>query len=98
MKKLKIKEIVGIRGLNMQIEDLEFEDESIETGMWNPLHFAVYYQNFELVKYFLSELKVNIGMTIPKANADSEKDAFNSEKYPEDKILALLLAYDRRNA
>lgn len=36
-------------------------------------------------------------MTIPKANADTEKDAFNSEKYPEDKILVLLLAYDRRN-
>lgn len=36
-------------------------------------------------------------MTAPKANAESEKDAVNTEKYPEDKILILLLAYDRRN-
>lgn len=37
-------------------------------------------------------------MTAPKANADFEKDAVNTEKYPEDKIMLLLLAYDRRNA
>lgn len=43
IKKQKLREIVGIRGLSMQIEDLEFEDEPVETIMWNPLHFAVYY-------------------------------------------------------
>jgi hypothetical protein len=66
--------------------------------MWNPLHFAVYYQNADLVKYFVSEMKVNIGMTVPKANADSEKDAINTERYQEDKIMILLIAYDRRNS
>jgi ankyrin repeat protein len=66
--------------------------------MWNPLHFAVYYQNFEIVKYLVKELKVNISLSVPKANAESEKDATNTEKYPEDKIMALLLAYDRRDA
>lgn len=65
--------------------------------MWNPLHFAVYYQNYELVKFFISDLKVNIALTAPKSNADSEKDAMNTEKYPEDKIMLLLLAYDRRD-
>jgi len=29
-------------------------------------------------------MKVNVGMTAPKANAESEKDAFNNEKYTED--------------
>lgn len=43
VRKLKLREIVAIRGLNMQIEDLEFEEDSVETIMWNPLHFAVYY-------------------------------------------------------
>ena len=66
--------------------------------MWNPLHFAVYYQNIELVKFFITDLKVNIALTAPKSNADSEKDAVNTEKYPEDKIMLLLIAYDRRNS
>jgi hypothetical protein len=41
---------VGIRGLNLQIDDIEDsegaagnEDEYVGTAMWNPLHFAVYY-------------------------------------------------------
>ena len=81
IKKSKYKEVVGIRGLSLQIDDLEFEEDTIDTVMWNPLHFAVYYQNFELVKYFISELKINVGLTAPKANAESEKDAINTEKY-----------------
>lgn len=43
-------------------------------------------------------MKINIGLTAPKANAESEKDAVNTEKYHEDKLLVLLLAYDRRNS
>ena len=42
-------------------------------------------------------MKVNIGLTAPKANAESERDVSNNDKYPEDKIILLLLAYDRRN-
>ena len=88
---------MGIRGLNLTIEDIDFENGSVETIMWNPLHFAIYYQNFELVKYFLKDLKINMGVTGPKAKADFEKDAVNSDRYPEDKIMSLLLAYDRRD-
>ena len=65
--------------------------------MWNPLFFAVYYQNYDLVKFFLKEMKINIGLTAPKPNAESERDAVSNDRYPEDKILLLLLAYDRRN-
>ena len=65
--------------------------------MWNPLHFAVFYGNFELVKFFLKDMKINIGLTAPKSTADNEKDPVNTEKYPEDKIMLLMLAYDRRN-
>jgi len=66
--------------------------------MWNPLHFAVYYQNYELVKFFVKEKRINMYLTSKKSNADHEKDAVNSDRYPEDKLMALLLAYDRRNA
>ena len=84
--------------MNLIIEDLEFENDSVETGMWNPFHYAVYHNNFELIKFFLSDMKINVSMTLPKSNADSEKDAVNAEKYQEDKILTLLRAYDRANA
>ena len=53
MKKLKLREIVGIRGLNLQIDDIKFEDDPVETAMWNPLHFAVYNNHLNLVQYFV---------------------------------------------
>ena len=65
--------------------------------MWNPLHFAVYYQNMDLIKYLIKEMRVNLVLTAPKAPAENEKDNVNNEKYTEDKIMILLLAYDRRN-
>lgn len=87
---------MDIRGVNLLISD--FETEAIETLMWNPLHFAVYYQHFELVKYFIQNCKVNVCLTAPKALAESEKDPTNSVNFPEDKILLLLIACNRRNA
>jgi hypothetical protein len=98
IKKMRVKEIVGIRGLNLLIDDIKVKSECpLETAMWNPLFFAVYYQNYDLVKFFLKEMKINIGLTAPKPNAESERDAVSNDRYPEDKILLLLLAYDRRN-
>jgi len=44
-----LNEVVSIRGLNLQIDDIEDsegagnDEESTGTVMWNPLHFAVYY-------------------------------------------------------
>lgn len=46
-------EIVSVRGTSMIIKDLCFDLEPIDTLMWNPLHYAVYFQHFELVKYFI---------------------------------------------
>lgn len=40
---LGAKEVVHIRGVNELVSDLLYEEEGIETVMWNPLHFAVYY-------------------------------------------------------
>jgi CRISPR/Cas system endoribonuclease Cas6 (RAMP superfamily) len=98
IKKLKVQEIVGIRGLNSLIDDILVESETpVDTVMWNPLYFAVYYQNYDLVKFLIKDLKINLGLSAPKANADSERDAVNNDRYPEDKIMLLLLAYDRRD-
>jgi ankyrin repeat protein len=53
IRKMRISEIVGIRGLSLLVDDIEHEEDTIDTVMWNPLHYAIYYQNFELVKYFV---------------------------------------------
>jgi hypothetical protein len=37
-----------------------------------------------------------LAVTAPKCNAESEQDPTNSVNFPEDKILLLLLACDRR--
>ena len=67
--------------------------------MWNPLHFAVYHQHLDIVKYFVHDLKVNIVITAPNSIAESEKDPTNSVKqFQEDKIILLLLAFSKRNA
>lgn len=104
LKSMNRKEVVGIRGLNLQIDDIEDTEggagdgeDSVGTLMWNPLHFAVYYQNMDLIKYLIKEMRVNLVLTAPKAPAENEKDNANNEKYTEDKIMILLLAYDRRN-
>ena len=65
--------------------------------MWNPLQFAVYYQNMELLRFLLREMRVNFALTAPKAPADSERDPVNHDKYMEDKIMLALIAYDRKN-
>lgn len=82
IKKLKLREVVGVRGLSIQIDDIEFEKDPVDTIMWNPLHFAVYYSNFDLVKFLIKDLRVNIGLTCPKAKADNERDQVNiADKY-----------------
>ena len=102
LKSLGCSEVVGVRGLNLQIDDIEDtegagEEDSVGTLMWNPLHFSVYYQNMDLIRYLLKDMRVNLGLTAPKAPADSERDNANNERYTEDKIMLPLLAYDRRN-
>lgn len=65
--------------------------------MWNPLHFAVFHQRLELVKFIVSEMKVGIKITAPKALAEKEKDETNQPHLPEDKILILHLAAETQN-
>lgn len=97
-KKLGLREVVGIRGLNLVLEEgIMGENGPVETLMWNPLHFAVYFQNQELVAYMVKEMKINLGLTGQKHNAESEKEAVNTDRYKEDKLLSLLLAYDRKD-
>ena len=48
--------------------------------MWNPLHFAVYHDRFDIVKYLINDLRVNVSITAPNAIAESERDPTNSVK------------------
>lgn len=106
MTDMHLEDVVGIRGLNLAIDDIEDQDimaagdgeeEPVSTLMWNPLHYAVYYQNTEILRYLIKDMKINLALTAPKAPAENEKENVNNDKYDEDKIMVLLLAYDRRN-
>ena len=98
LKANRITEVVHIRGVNNFVSDLTcYEEEEIETAMWNPLHFAVYHQHLPIVKYLVSELRVNISITAPKAHGESEKDPTNSVNFPEDKFMLLLIAFAKRD-
>ena len=50
-----------------------------------------------IVKYLISELKVNISLTAPKAACESEKDPTNHVNFPEDKFMLLLIAFAKRD-
>ena len=67
LKKMNIKEIAGIRGLSMIIDDLDFEEAPIDTLMWNPLHFAVYGGHIDIVKMFIEKLHINIGLRMMRS-------------------------------
>ena len=43
LQKMRIREIVGVRGLSLTLDDIEFERDVVDTIMWNPLHYAVYH-------------------------------------------------------
>jgi hypothetical protein len=47
IKSMGVREVVGVRGLALEIDDIEGsqgdEEDAVSTVMWNPLHFAVYY-------------------------------------------------------
>jgi ankyrin repeat protein len=45
--------------------------------MWNPIHFAVYYGHLPIVKYIIS-LGINVGLSVHKSPAESEKDPTNT--------------------
>ena len=86
-----------IRGVNNPVRDLPYEEEAIETVMWNPLHFAVYHQHLHIVKYLISDLRINVSITAPKAHGESESDPTNSVNFPEDKFMLLLMAFAKRD-
>jgi hypothetical protein len=35
---------------------LGFEDEIVETLMWNPIHYAVYFGTLQVLKYLVEEV------------------------------------------
>lgn len=66
--------------------------------MWNPIHFAVYNGNLNLLKFFIEEEKVNVGTALIKPIPESERDENNSNKFDEDKIHLLLIAYEKKDS
>ena len=66
--------------------------------MWNPLHFAIYMGHYEIVDFFIQELKVNPILSLMKPIAESDIEAdIMGERFKEDKIFAVIMAYERKH-
>jgi len=98
MQKYQPKFLHGVRGHNLTI-DLKFEKGGeASTLMWTPLHFATYFGQISVLKYFIDEYAVWCPffclMWLP---AESEEDVNSILKFTEDKMYALLLAFESNN-
>ncbi len=56
-----VTSILKVTGLSKEVEILK---EQVSTEDWNPLHFAIYYKQLALVKFYLEEVKVNPLLTL----------------------------------
>lgn len=86
--------VVHIRGFSMQVSDIG-QDEVVDTLMWNPLHFAVYYNQLSIAKFILTEMQANFGLTVQKCKSEFEKEPTNISLFADDKIIVLTMALSR---
>ena len=42
-------------------------------------------------------MKVNMALTAPRPPAENEREAVNNERYTEDKLMLVVMAYNKRN-
>ena len=96
LNKLPINEIVHMRGHVLEDVNYRFEraDEQ-STEMWNPLLFAVHVGSLDLVQLLVERATHTPLICLMKPCAENETDDKNVRSFPEDKIYALLIAYEK---
>lgn len=63
--------------------------------MWTPLHFATYYGHLKILKYLIDDFGIACPfLCLIKIPADTEDDMNNSLKFIDDKMYALMLAFE----
>ena len=69
MKGIQHYDDVSVKG-----EQPPFLNAGYDTSMWNPIHYAIYYQRLDILKLLLNQFTANIliGMRLPPINEHSE--------------------------
>jgi len=98
MKNSQPKFLQSVRGLDSTVELKFVRGGEASTLMWTPLHFATYYGHLQILKYFIDEYKISCPMLcLMNLPADNEEDLTNTLKYIDDKVYALLIAFERNH-
>lgn len=58
--KLTGVEINNIRGIQVKLFDNA--GNMLNTKLWNPIHFAIFYRQVKTIEYFVKDLKLNLIM------------------------------------
>ena len=99
LAKLSVTEIVHLRGHVLDNVTYRFErNEEVSTEMWNPLLFAVHVGALPLVRLLVERATHTPLLCLMKPCAENETDDKNVRSFPEDKIYALLIAYENQYA
>lgn len=65
--------------------------------MWNPLNFAVYNGQLDVIRLLTETFKINMARTAPRHQASNEGDMVNDqERYIEDTVFLLQMALVRQ--
>lgn len=94
---LNISEVVGIRGFTEKEIKL-FGGVKQNTKMWNPLLFAVAFKHLDLVKYLISERKVNAKLCLRDPAQSGEYSEVSPQYEVRSKCFAVLIALSNKDA
>lgn len=56
-EKLDVNDIYEMRGIQVKIFD--YQKALINTRMWNPLHYALYFGQVSVIEYLINDMKMN---------------------------------------
>ena len=96
MKQPDFVDLMMLSGLE---KNITIDDNQCNTLLWNPLLFAIFYNQTKVVKYFIQECNVNLitCMMDPKIRQNGIDDNGNLEWQPSDVMFGYFLAVHRKN-
>ena len=80
-------------------KEVTIDDSEYNTELWNPLLFAIFYNQTEVVKYFIEECNVNLVacMMDPEIRENELDKNQNLNWEPSDAMFGYFLAVHRKN-
>lgn len=81
MSEYQIRSVTGLQSSDEEQTVVLFKRETHHTKHWNPVHFAIYKKNLDLVKQILSQPHENIRLAT-KLDSDGQIDPIEAEAFP----------------